>query len=422
MLLLFLLGVALEGAFAAVLLLGDLRRSVAWFLPIYGTAFAIYLTALKVAWDEERPKVVQMVLALAILFRLTLLLGQPTLSPDVYRYLWEGRIQAHGFNPYLEAPHSEKLRPLRDEVYERVEYKELPAIYPPLMELCFRALAWPSTSLFKTRVFFLLCDLGVLWILFLLLRRRGLPPGRVLVYAWSPLVLIEFVLTGHNDSLPLFLLLLSVYAFDGGWAIPSALCFSGAVGAKYFALFIAPGLAAGKKAWALIFLPLVLGLVYWPFAAAGPSLWITAKEYLSRWRFNDSLFGLVFWYTQYLQRSHKIVLLIFLAYVLYLFWKKADLEKGLILTMGAYFLLTPVLHPWYVTWIVPFLAFHPYRGWLLFTGTVILAYGTFLSSNPQPGEWTEISALKWLEYLPVYGLLIADYVGRICRRGTETQS
>src|SRR5260370_35573374 len=46
-------------------------------------------------------RVLALCLVLAAVWRVPLLLQPPTLSTDVYRYVWDGRVQRLGFDPYI---------------------------------------------------------------------------------------------------------------------------------------------------------------------------------------------------------------------------------------------------------------------------------------------------------------------------------
>ena len=87
---------------------------------------------------------VLVILAFALLFRLSLLSTEPRLSTDLYRHLWDGRVQMAGINPYCYAPEHEALQPLRDNaVYRWINRKEFPTIYPAGAQLIF----WSAAAL-----------------------------------------------------------------------------------------------------------------------------------------------------------------------------------------------------------------------------------------------------------------------------------
>jgi hypothetical protein len=90
-------------------------------------------------------------------------------------------------------------------------------------------------------------------------------------------------------------------------------------------------------------------------------------------------------------------------------------------TVGIALLVSPIVHPWYVTWLLPALVFLPHPAWWLWSGTVILAYQP-LPGFLETGTWTESAVVKGLEYWPVVlavalQLVLERRVG-IARRNT----
>lgn len=131
--------------------------------------------------------------SVAIITRLLLLAMYP--GNDIWRYLWEGYVQLQGFSPYDFAPTSAVLEPLRTTWWDQINHPYASAIYPPVTQFGFRALAsiWLSVPLFKAA--FAIADLAVCW---LLSRRFGY--RATLLYAWNPLILYSFAGGGHYDS------------------------------------------------------------------------------------------------------------------------------------------------------------------------------------------------------------------------------
>ncbi|MEM8612765.1 MAG: glycosyltransferase family 2 protein [Cyanobacteria bacterium P01_H01_bin.105] len=129
----------------------------------------------------------------AIVTRLLLLAMYP--GNDIWRYLWEGYVQLQGFSPYDFAPTADVLKHLRTEWWDQINHPYASAIYPPVTQFGFRSLAsiWLSVPLFKAA--FAAADLAVCW---LLSRRFGY--RATLLYAWNPLVLYSFAGGGHYDS------------------------------------------------------------------------------------------------------------------------------------------------------------------------------------------------------------------------------
>ncbi len=208
-------------AVLGIVLLGDLRQRLVPFLLCFGLAFVAYLLGV---WRTLlRPSVghgpgLWLILGLALAWRLALLPLPPTLSDDLYRYAWEGRVLATGVSPYREAPSAPLLAPLRDgAVWPRVNNPDVSSPYPPLAQLA-GLLGWAlgPDGTGGVKLVSTLADLGTIGALLLLLRATGQPPGRVLVYAWHPLPLVAFALSGHNDALMVCALTLGLALASGG--------------------------------------------------------------------------------------------------------------------------------------------------------------------------------------------------------------
>jgi len=159
------------------------------------------------------------VLLLGAAMRVAAFLPPPLLSTDVYRYVWDGRVQAAGVNPYRYLPAAPELQALRDEgvgaqmVYPNVNRAETaPTIYPPAAQALFAVVGrvWPT--LWGVKAAMLAFDALAVGAALLLLRTAGLPPERVLIYAWNPLVLWEFAGGAHIDAAAVGLSALAIAA------------------------------------------------------------------------------------------------------------------------------------------------------------------------------------------------------------------
>lgn len=141
---LILSAAVIEISCLALVLLGNLREAIPLFLLFYFLAFGAYALAIPL-WTREPQKgsmssrVLVFGFLSALLFRVTLLVAPPSLSDDIYRYLWDSRVQLHGINPYAYPPAAEELEPLRGPDYEGINHKTLRTLYPPAAQLFFCA-------------------------------------------------------------------------------------------------------------------------------------------------------------------------------------------------------------------------------------------------------------------------------------------
>jgi hypothetical protein len=134
--------IAIEISCTAFSLLGNLRANIPLFLAFYFFAFVAYALTIPVWLGEggkqnfTRASAIFCV-ACALAFRITLLIAEPSLSDDIYRYLWDGKVQSHGLNPYSYPPEARELEFLRDFYYEGVNHKGVRTIYPPFAQFFF---------------------------------------------------------------------------------------------------------------------------------------------------------------------------------------------------------------------------------------------------------------------------------------------
>ncbi len=188
----------LLGCFLGLALLRHFDRSPGLF---YTVLFAAY-TAL-VFSARRRPRQVSWreMIAVAAVARLLVLWLPLSLSDDLYRYVWDGRVLAAGADPYLTSPDDPSLASLRDELWELTAHRSVESVYPPLAQTAFRfAAAWPDPILAFKAVVATVDLLGCL-LLWLCAVRLRLPTARVLWYAWNPLVILEGAGMGHLDPI-----------------------------------------------------------------------------------------------------------------------------------------------------------------------------------------------------------------------------
>jgi alpha-1,6-mannosyltransferase len=384
---------------------GDQTHRIASFLPLFALAAVAYLCALRAARGLTRPWLAA-ALALAALWRIGLVVAPPVLSDDIYRYVWEGRIQLHGGNPYARAdgPEADKWIPLRDDVWRQTTFKDMTAIYPPTWQLAARLVVGIHDSVTAMKAFVVVCEV-VLWLVVLgLLARRRLPADRVLVVAWSPLALVEFAGSGHNDA---FGILLATAAFV---ALEVRQPFLSACGVTLGGLTkFLPGFFG--VAWIRRYSPrhLLLGiaaglLVVLPYLGEPRGLIRSLAAYSGSWRFNHSFFALFsFLFGRY--RAPVIAAAVTLAVAAVLGWKRVDPARAALAVTATWLLLTPNVLPWYALWLLPWLAVVDAPAALAFTLTVPLAYLVypgFLAGGPWQVGW----GVRALEYGPCLALAL----------------
>jgi hypothetical protein len=399
-----------------LLVAGSPRTHLA-YIWLFGGLFLVYVLSISVVWrwrSEDRI-LLGAVFGFAFLFRVSLLASPVILSSDVYRYLWDGRVQWAGISPYRYPPAAVELAPLRDEViHPNINRADKPTIYPPGAEFAFAAVALVAPgSLPGWRVFLLASEAATMGLLLTLLRRSGMPRTAVIVYAWSPLVVFEGVQAGHVDLVMLPLVLAALISRQKGSPVGAGIALGSAVLMKLYPLVLLPAWWR-RGDWRFpAALATTVALGYAPHAAnVGLGALGFLPEYLGRAEDHNiglrALLTYPFGLTGDRARAVAMVLLfaVLAGVVVWVGRANEGHAAGAIragaLAVAAYLLLVPTsMHPWYVLWMVPFLCFQLWPAWLYFTGAVALSYMSYVVKPALLPWWA------WLaEYGPLYALLI----------------
>lgn len=183
------------------------------FMALFIAQGAIALAALRFAEDGGERRALVIILLVALLARLVLLIEPPSLSTDVYRYVWDGRVQAAGINPYRFLPVAPELAGLRDAAIwpniNRADYAV--TIYPPAAQLLFLLAALLGDGVLGMRLALIATECVTVAVLIALLRHLGLFTTRVVAYAWHPLALWEIAGNAHVDAAMVAAMLLGLW-------------------------------------------------------------------------------------------------------------------------------------------------------------------------------------------------------------------
>src|SRR5262249_26285787 len=151
-------------------------------------------------------------LALAAVWHLLFLLQAPGSDDDIHRYVWDGRIQRLGYNPYLLVPGDPAFAALHTSQTRTLHNPHLPSPYPAGAQPFFAAVTAIHESVFALKAAFAICNLAIVFVLLDVLRRTGKGAHWVLAFAWHPLLATEVAGSGHIDIVGVLLLLVSFAA------------------------------------------------------------------------------------------------------------------------------------------------------------------------------------------------------------------
>ncbi|WP_375462603.1 glycosyltransferase 87 family protein [uncultured Methylobacterium sp.] len=246
------------------------------FVAVLALGVALYLAAIRLVLRADLPRsALWLVLGLAVLMRMALLPSLPFLSSDIYRYVWDGQVQAAGINPYRYLPVDPALEHLRDPavfpLINRATYAR--TIYPPAAEAVFGLVGRASASVTGMKVAMLGFEVVAVMCLLRLLSLSGLPRERIAIYAWNPLVLWSFACDGHVDAVAIGLLGLALLVRArrrDGWA---GAILAGAVLVKFLPIVVAPAfLRRGRFRAPALAGAAVVAALYLPYLSAGRDL------------------------------------------------------------------------------------------------------------------------------------------------------
>jgi alpha-1,6-mannosyltransferase len=311
-----------------------------------------------------------LVLSLAALMRLLVMLDDPLLSSDIYRYVWDGRVQGAGINPYLYVPADSALAWLRDDtIYPNVNRANYAVTaYPPVAEMFFLAVTRISGSLIMMRVAMVACEVVVTAVIIDLLRDLRLPVAMVVAWAWHPLVIWEIAHSGHVEALMVALLMTGVWLLTRHRALVGAILVALAALAKPYALAVLPGFSR-RRDWRMpLAVAATIALCYLPYLRAGQGvLGFLTAGYLVEEGFAD---GHGFWLVGLAQAAFGKSPALTVAYLIVglgiMAWlglrtasrtitPETTVEDIAVLLMAGLFFLSPN-YPWYFLAVVPFTA------------------------------------------------------------------
>lgn len=369
------------------------------------------------------------VLGLGGLLRLGMLFETPKISDDIYRYIWDGRVQAAGINPYLHIPADPKLASLRDaEIYPYINRRDYaPTIYPPMAQMIFFAIHQVSESITGFKACLLVFEAITIWSLIQLLTSFGLPRERVLMYAWNPLVLWEFSGSGHIDAAMISFIALALVARRARRDTLTGFLLGLAVLTKFFPLALFPAFYR-RWDWKMpLAAAVTIGLGYLPYLGAGRHVFgflssyadeegITSGRYflllIARYIFGGTPISVGYYFV------FVLVVLGVLAHRAVFRWNET--REGFVFSAGILaFTFTLLLSPhyaWYWSWTAPFLAFLPWRTLLpffLMTTASLIHYGTWFEDGRCFGfEIHPHFALSLLQLVPVSLFLTSLFILR----------
>jgi hypothetical protein len=348
-------------------------RSIIWFIKLALSQCALFTVASWLICKTPGSKTrLTVVLIFAALFRLSILFSAPTLSDDIYRYVWDGRVQAAGINPYRYIPADPNLAALRDDaIYPKINRKDYAhTIYPPAAQMFFFIVTRVSASITGMKTAMVLAEAVTVWAIILLLNLLGLARDRILLYAWHPLVVWHFAGSGHLDALAIAFIMLAFLARVQGRSALTGIALGIATLVKLYPVALLPALYR-RRDWKspVAFVATVL-CGYIPYLTVGlKGVLGFLPEYTHEEGIESgtrffllSLANCLFGESKVTVGVYKLLSICALGGLA--IWvahnghedRRSMFAKAAILACGCTIILSP-RYSWYITWLVPFLCF-----------------------------------------------------------------
>ncbi len=327
-----------------------------FFIPLAVAGVAYLLAIRELFSTPEFPRrVIVFGLALSAVWHFQFLRLPPGLDDDIHRYVWDGRVQRLGYNPYIVVPGDPARASLHTSETRTLNNPEVPSPYPAGAQLFFRAVASIHESIFALKVAFVVCDLAIVFVLLDVLRCTRQAEHWVLAYAWHPLLAIEVAGSGHVDIVGVLLLSVSVASLVRRWRAAAAMSFGLAVAVKLLPIVLLPLYWKRIRMRDGALAAVALGLLYIPFLNHGRIPIGSLGTYVQRFRFNDPVFATLERVTAPQVVAGLAVLVGFLTAIWMRRKSAEESSDAFAWPMAASLLCAPVVYPWYMLWLLPFL-------------------------------------------------------------------
>jgi len=336
-------------------------RGGPYFMAFLTLAGIAYLLAVRefFATPKFEPRfsrrVVVIGLVLSAVWQIEFLRTPPGADDDIHRYVWDGRLQRLGYNPYIVVPSDPTVKGLHTAETRNLNNPDLPSPYPPGAQLFFRAVTAIQESTFALKVAFVVCEFAIVLVLLDVLRCTRQAAHLVLAFAWNPLLAVEVAGSGHVDIVGALLLVVSAAALVRRWRATAAVALGLAIAVKFLPVVLVPLYWKRVRMRDAALAAAVAGMLYVPFLNHGRIPIGSLGTYVQTFRFNGPVFAAL----DHVVPPQLLVGFAVLVGLVTATWLRRvapDWSTDLFAwPMAACLLCAPVVFPWYLLWLLPFL-------------------------------------------------------------------
>jgi hypothetical protein len=342
-------------------------------LTLAGIAYLLAIREL-FATPKFARRVVVIGLILAAVWHIEFLRVPAGTDDDIHRYVWDGRLQRLGYNPYIVVPSDPAAKGLHTPETRNLNNPNLPSPYPPGAQLFFRAVTAIQESTFALKIAFVVCAFAIAFVLLDVLRCNRQGAHLVLAYAWNPLLAIEVAGSGHIDIVGTLLLLVSVAALGRRWRATAAVAFGLAVAVKFLPIVLLPLYWKRVRIRDAALAAAVVGLLYVPFLNHGRIPIGSLGTYVQNFRFNGPVFAML----DHVAPPQWLAGLAALVGLVIATWLRSAAPEWspdiFAWPMAASLLFAPAVFPWYLLWLLPFMGSASTLPIIVWTVSIIPTY------------------------------------------------
>ncbi len=349
------------------------------FFVLLGLAAVGYLATLHQVANGLRPSGRTLIACavLALVWRVPMLLAPPEPGADVRRYVWDARLVRAGLSPYSVVPADPAYAHLRTGESWPVNNPDVPSPYPPGAQLFFLLATTPSESAQAIKLAALLCDALLALVVWRALVASGANPGWLLAYLWSPLVSLEVARHGHLDVVGALCLAFAAFALARGRALTGSIGFALSVAVKPLPIVLLPLLWRRVSPRHAVAGAAVLVALYLPFGDRGRVPLGSMPDVIDRFRFNGPIFsGLAAVAGPATATAFALAAGLAVA-----IWARRRLSLAAphawAWPMAAALVCAPLVYPWYLVWLAPFLVAPQTMPLTIWTVSILGTYVTW---------------------------------------------
>ena len=411
-----LFGVQIVLALALFMLTAlHIKPIVAYTITYISSSVVFIATSIMILKYDVTLKYVFGLVAVGIILRIAFMPVHPIGSDDYYRYVWDGKVQANGINPYEYSANDKALESLHTETLPKlINYADMKTIYPPLSQIIFYAsYLIGGDGFIGLKILLLFFELFTMLGIFLILKKLNLNYKYLLLYALCPLPIFQFFIDAHVDGFGLVFIIFSIFFYIDNKKILSYIFIGLSICIKPLGLIFIPIMFFNEKGFAsriktFLIPALLCVLLYLPYVFTG-SPFQALMKFTENWTFNGVIFDILDSFVHDNQRTRLLCgILLFIFYIPVILSKK-DLFDKIYLSIFLLFIFSPIVHPWYLGWLAVLLPFIQRRSGIAYAGLVSLTAFTVLNYQ-LTGVWKEYNVVLVFEYLPVIFLFVLELI------------